>query len=72
MKMNRNNKQFADRRMEMEFKKRNEEKNLYYATLVDAAVAPEQDTIGDDGILAYEKTECFYDKISINITVNKK
>lgn len=30
MKMNRNNKQFADRRMEMEFKKRNEEKNLYY------------------------------------------
>ena len=30
MKMNRNNKQFAGRPMEMEFKKRNEEKNLYY------------------------------------------
>ncbi len=30
MKINRNNKQLADRRMEMEFKKRNEENNLYY------------------------------------------
>ena len=30
MKTNRNNKQLADRRKEMEFRKRNEEKNLYY------------------------------------------
>lgn len=30
MKFNKNNKQLADRRMEMEFKKRNEENNLYY------------------------------------------
>lgn len=28
--MNQNNRQFADRRMEMEFKQRNEQENLYY------------------------------------------
>ena len=47
-------------------------KQCYYATHVDDCVAPEQDTIGDDGILAFEKMNCFYDKINVNISVNKK
>jgi hypothetical protein len=47
-------------------------KQCYYATAVDTGVAPEQDTIGDDGILAFEKMNCFYDKINVSITVNKK
>ena len=47
-------------------------KQCYYATLVDDYVAPEQDTIGDDGILAFEKMNCFYDKINVSISVNKK
>jgi hypothetical protein len=48
------------------------QKRCYYATVVDTYVAPEQDTIGDDGILAFEKMNCFYDKINVSITVNKK
>lgn len=47
-------------------------KQCYYATIVDDAVKPEQDVIGDEGILSFEKMNCFYDRITVPITVNKK
>lgn len=47
-------------------------KQCYYATIVDDCVKPEQDVIGDEGILSFEKMNCFYDKINAPITVIKE
>ena len=46
-------------------------KQCYYATLVYDAVKPEQDVIDYEGIISFEKMNCFYDRINVNINVIK-